>query len=52
MNTSTLSHLDDHGQPRMVNVTDKAVTARSARAEARVVFPADVLAELLAAQDQ
>ncbi len=30
----------------MVDVADKAVTARRARAEARVVFPPDVLADL------
>jgi cyclic pyranopterin phosphate synthase len=42
-----LTHLDDAGRPRMVDVGDKAVTARRAVAEARVRFPADVAAELL-----
>lgn len=44
----TLTHLDEQGRPRMVDVTDKAVTARHARAEARVVFPPEVLTDLRA----
>jgi cyclic pyranopterin phosphate synthase len=46
MSDPRLSHIDEKGLPRMVDVSDKAVTARSARAEARVVFPSDVLSEL------
>ena len=34
-----LSHLDDAGQPRMVDVSTKNVTARSATAEAVIRFP-------------
>ena len=39
-----LTHLNDAGQPAMVNVGDKAVTARLARASARVRVGADILA--------
>jgi len=35
-----LTHVDAEGRPTMVDVGDKAVTARSAVAEARVRFPA------------
>jgi cyclic pyranopterin phosphate synthase len=41
-----LSHVDENQQPRMVDVGDKAVTRRVARAQARVSFPADVAAAL------
>ena len=44
--SSGLTHLDKHGRPAMVDVSGKAVTAREARAECRVVFPADVAARL------
>ncbi|OHE83297.1 MAG: molybdenum cofactor biosynthesis protein C [Lysobacterales bacterium RIFOXYD1_FULL_69_11] len=44
--SSGLTHLDEHGRPAMVDVTGKAVTAREARAECRVSFPADVAAQL------
>jgi len=47
MSETSLSHIDSSGTPHMVNIRDKAVTARSARAEAKVVFPPDVLAQLL-----
>ena len=43
----SLTHLDDAGRPRMVDVGDKAVTARRAVARAVVRFPPDVAAELL-----
>ena len=43
---SGLTHLDEHGRPAMVDVSGKAVTAREARAECRVSFPADVAAQL------
>ncbi len=32
-----LSHVDDRGRPRMVDVSDKEVTVRSARAEGRIL---------------
>jgi cyclic pyranopterin monophosphate synthase len=41
-----LSHVDAEGRPTMVDVSDKAVTARSAVAEARVRFPAAVVRAL------
>ena len=43
----SLTHLDAEGRPRMVDVGDKAVTARRAVAQALVRFPPDVAAELL-----
>ncbi len=42
----TLTHLDASGRPAMVDVSGKAVTAREARAECRVRFPAGVAAQL------
>jgi cyclic pyranopterin phosphate synthase len=39
---SSFSHLDSQNQPTMVDVADKAVTKRTAVAEARVLFPASV----------
>lgn len=41
---SRLSHLDAQGQAHMVDVGDKAATARVAIAEGRVVMKADTLA--------
>ena len=41
------SHLDPDGAPRMVDVGDKAVTARRAVAEASVRMRPEVLAALL-----
>lgn len=38
---SELSHVDSRNRPTMVDVGEKAVTARTARARAIVVFPAD-----------
>jgi len=35
---ASLTHLDDHGAARMVDVSDKAVTAREAVAEGRVAM--------------
>ena len=43
-----LSHLDAAGRPRMVDVSAKPVSARSALAEARVRFPPAVAQELRA----
>jgi cyclic pyranopterin phosphate synthase len=41
-----LSHLNAKGDPGMVDISPKAVTQRRAIAEARVVFPLDVLETL------
>lgn len=43
-----LTHLDPHGHPAMVDVSDKPATAREALAECRVRFPAEVAAQLRA----
>jgi cyclic pyranopterin phosphate synthase len=43
-----LTHLDAEGRPAMVDVSSKAVSARSATAECKVKFPADVAAQLRA----
>lgn len=40
---SKLSHLDDKGQAHMVDVSDKAITARSATARARVLAQASTI---------
>jgi len=42
-----LSHLDERGQARMVDVGDKAITRRSARARGEVRMQASTLALLL-----
>lgn len=41
---SRLSHLDESGRARMVDVTDKPVTARRAKAEGRIRCQAETLA--------
>ena len=41
---SGLSHFDEHGQSRMVDVGDKPITARAARASGRVLMSADTWA--------
>ena len=46
---STLTHVSSDGRPTMVDVGDKAVTARSAVAESRVRLPAAVARALGAA---
>lgn len=43
---SKLSHFDDSGQPRMVDVSAKGTTKRTARAHAFVRMSAEVLASL------
>ena len=43
-----LTHLDAAGQPAMVDVSDKQVTARAAVAESRVRFPLEVARQLRA----
>jgi len=42
----TFSHLDSEQRPTMVDVSDKAPSKRTAVAESRVRFPADVAAAL------
>ncbi|MCC2638186.1 MAG: moaC [Moraxellaceae bacterium] len=46
----TLTHLDEHGAARMVEVGDKAVTLRSATAEARVRMLPATLGLIVAGQ--
>jgi len=41
-----LTHLDDHGAARMVDVTSKAITVRTATAVGRVMVSAEVVALL------
>jgi cyclic pyranopterin phosphate synthase len=43
-----LTHVDERGQPTMVDVSGKAVTKRTAVAEARVRFPEEVAQALRA----
>lgn len=42
MTSLNLTHVDERGQPRMVDVGAKPATARFARAEADIVFPPEV----------
>ncbi len=44
--SSQLTHIDTQGRPAMVDVSEKSATARQARAECRVRFPAAVAAQL------
>ncbi len=46
MSSTTLTHLDDDNQPRMVDVGAKPITKRVATARAKVVFPPEVAATL------
>jgi len=48
----SLTHLDDQGKSRMVDVGEKAVTRRVAVAGGRVVFPPEVYAQIQAANGQ
>jgi cyclic pyranopterin phosphate synthase len=43
---SGFTHVDERNRPSMVDVSDKAVTRRTAVAESRVRFPSSVAAEL------
>jgi cyclic pyranopterin phosphate synthase len=43
---SSFSHIDPQNHPTMVDVGDKAVTKRTATAQTRVQFPAEVAAAL------
>jgi cyclic pyranopterin phosphate synthase len=47
---ATFSHIDGGARPTMVDVSDKSVTKRTATAQARVHFPADVAAALRSVQ--
>lgn len=41
-----LTHIDEQGRANMVDVSEKSVTKRTARARSIVVLPAEVLAQL------
>ena len=43
MNAGKLTHIDTSGNPAMVNVSEKAVTKRTARAQAVVTLGADII---------
>ncbi|NUS60822.1 MAG: cyclic pyranopterin monophosphate synthase MoaC [Lysobacter sp.] len=45
---NALTHVSPDGRPAMVDVADKAVTARAASAECRVRFPVEIAAQLRA----
>jgi cyclic pyranopterin monophosphate synthase len=47
---ASFSHIDSDARPTMVDVGDKAVTKRTATAQTRVHFPADVAAALRSVQ--
>jgi cyclic pyranopterin phosphate synthase len=47
---SKLSHIDQQGKSRMVDVGDKAITRRAAVAQAKVIFPVDVFKQLQQSQ--
>ena len=42
MNSDQLSHIDENGQPRMVDVSGKSVSDRKATAEVHVEFPQSI----------
>jgi cyclic pyranopterin phosphate synthase len=46
----SLTHVDEHGQARMVDVSAKDVTARTARATGRVLLSAEAVAALRAGE--
>ena len=41
-----ISHVDESGRPRMVDVSEKAVTSRTAHARAEIVIPAAVAEQM------
>jgi len=43
---SNLTHIDEHGQAQMVDVSDKAATRRVATAQAVVIMSANALAQI------
>ena len=48
MSASKLTHIDDHGAARMVDVSDKPATVREARARGAVRMSAEALAAIVA----
>ncbi|WNJ19850.1 cyclic pyranopterin monophosphate synthase MoaC [Pontibacter sp. G13] len=46
MNSDHFTHLDESGQPAMVDVSGKAVTTREAIAESRIILGPEILAKL------
>ena len=46
-NKKSLSHIDAHGRPSMVDVSGKSKTSRSATAQAMVKFPAVIFEQLV-----
>ncbi|MGB1290174.1 MAG: cyclic pyranopterin monophosphate synthase MoaC [Porticoccaceae bacterium] len=47
---SKLSHIDQQGKSRMVDVGDKTITRRAAVAQAKVIFPVEVFKQLQQSQ--
>jgi cyclic pyranopterin monophosphate synthase len=47
--SKSINHLDQAGNPQLVDVSAKAITLRQATASARVIFPPKIGAQLLAA---
>ena len=50
MTSDALSHIDEHGNARMVDVSDKDVTQREATARGRVLMKPDTLALIVQGQ--
>lgn len=50
MSDEGLTHFDDEGRPRMVDVTAKDVTSRTATAEGRIVMKPETLERIQAGQ--
>lgn len=46
MSDEPLTHFDDEGRPRMVDVSSKGVTARTARAEGHIVMAPETVARI------
>ena len=43
----SFSHLDDHDNPNMVDVSDKSVTQREAVARAKIYMPPNIMPFLI-----
>lgn len=39
----SFSHLDDHDNPNIVDVSDKSVTQREAKARAKIFIPSNIM---------
>ena len=50
MTSDALSHIDEHGNARMVDVSDKDVTQREATARGRVLMKPDTMAKIVEGQ--